>query len=240
MIYLYSFFLFLSFLVCEEAPNPDLSRIDLKILFVGNSLTYSNDLPKLIKEIAHQDNVRISFKSICLPDYSLEDHLNDGNMQQEIASQKYQFIVAQQGPSALPESQAVLLRDATLLASLCKKANTQMALYMVWPASTRSFDLDNVIKSYTNAARQTNSLLCPAGLAWKNAWKIDKHLPLYSSYGFHPSILGSVLAALSIYTTIGEKNNLDFIDYQKCSWKNEMTKAQFEILKQSALKAIGK
>lgn len=240
MVYLYPFYLCLALVSCKEIQNPDWARADVQILFVGNSLTYSNDLPKLIKDIGSQDGLRISYKSVCLPDYSLEDHLNEGNIQKFILSGKYQWIIAQQGPSALPESQAILLRDAATLDSLCKNANSRLAFYMVWPSSARLFDLDNVIFSYTNAARQTQSWLCPAGLAWKNTWEIDKAMPLYSSDGLHPSLMGSVLAALTIYATVAEKSSFEFIQYEKCNWKNEITKAQFEILKQTALKALGK
>jgi hypothetical protein len=211
-----------------------------KILYVGNSLTYTNDLPALVAEIAAQDGQKIAHKSMALPDYAFEDHLNDGKVQPEIKKGGYDFVIGQQGPSALPSSQAILLRDAALLSDLCKQAKSRFGLYTVWPSSARAFDLDNVIASYANAAAQTNALLCPAGLAWKKAWEVDAALPLYSADGFHPSLTGSVLAALTIYGAVKEKSDFNFIKYEDCSWKKEMDKARFEALKAAALKALGK
>lgn len=209
-----------------------------RILYVGNSLTYANDLPSMIATIAKQDSTIISYTSLTFPDYSLEDHLNEGKLQAEIEKGNYDFVIAQQGPSALPESQVLLLESATKLAELCKKYKTKLVLYMVWPSKARSFDLDNVIKSYSNAAEKTSSLLCPAGLAWKYAWEADPTLPLYSFDNFHPSAIGTLLAAITIYGSLANKNEVDFISYANCPGKENLTEAKFTIIKQAAIKAI--
>jgi hypothetical protein len=212
----------------------------IRILFVGNSLTYANHLPELIKEIARQDGTAISYTSFLYPDYSLEDHWNEGKVASEIEKGGYDFVVAQQGPSALPESQVLLLDYTKRFSELCNKNKSKLALYMVWPSKARSFDWDNVIISYANAAGKTASLLCPAGLAWKYAWQADSSLPLYSPDNFHPSLTGSVLAALIIYGSLMGKDNFDFVEFSNYMWKNEMTEGRWEVLKQSALKALNK
>jgi hypothetical protein len=237
-------FKLLLFFTCLASCKPESASSGtptprIKIMYIGNSLTYSNDLPNLIKELAKQEGIKISSKSITLPNYSFEDHLREGNIQSEISNGQYDFIVGQQGPSALPESQEILMRDTRILAELCSKSpKTKLALYMVWPSSERLFDLDNVIHSYSNAAKQTASMLCPAGLAWKKAWETNPNLPLYSADGFHPSLMGSVLAALTIYGVLNNKDNFDFIQYETCSWKKEVSKSDFELLKRVALKAM--
>lgn len=109
---------------------------------------------------------------------------------------------------------------------------------MVWPSKARLFDLDNVIRSYTNAAEKTGSLLCPAGLGWKYAWQASPSTSLYGPDDFHPGMDGSVLAALTVYTVLAGKKDFDFIQHSKCSWKDEVDKSKFEILTAAALKAI--
>lgn len=240
LIILMLFFLVVSMTTCKSTPEPETLRTTptLKVLFIGNSLTYTNDIPSLVKELGKHDNVEIAFETILLPNYSLEDHWNDGQAQKIVKAGKFDFVVAQQGPSALPESQVLLLQYATLFADLCKQHNTKFALYMVWPSANRLFDLDNVIYSYTQAALKTNSMLCPAGLAWKYAWQIDSQLPLYSSDNFHPSPTGSVLSALAIYGSLRMKENLDFIMYDKSSWSGSISEDRFQKLKEAAGKAI--
>ncbi|MBL7744248.1 MAG: hypothetical protein JNN00_12295 [Chitinophagaceae bacterium] len=212
----------------------------VRILFVGNSLTYVNDLPALIAELARQDKTIVIYNSFLFPDYSLEDHWKEGKVQAEIEKGSYDFVVAQQGPSALPGSQVLLPDYTNKFAELCNKNNSKLALYMVWPSRARSFDLDNVIKAYTNAAEKSSSLLCRAGLAWKYAWQADSTLPLYTSDNFHPSVTGSVLAALTIYGVLFNKKDLDFLKPVTYSWKNEIPKERLATLKQAALKAMRK
>ena len=115
-----------------------------------------------------------------------------------------------------------------------------MAIYMVWPSSTRFLDLDNVIFSYTQAAKQTQSLLCPAGLAWKYAWQSTPSLPLYGNDNFHPSITGSLLAAFTVYGTLTHKANFDFLPTENPSWSHDVSAKNLELLKQAALKAMAK
>ena len=212
----------------------------LKILFVGNSLTYVNDLPALIVELGKMDSVLIRYKTLAFPDYSIEDHLNDGKVQVEVSDGKYDFVIVQQGPSALPESQALLLGSGKQLAEICKSAGTKLAFYMVWPSKARLFDLDNVIVSYTNVANATSSLLCPAGLAWKYAWQADPSLALYSFDDFHPSVTGTTLAALTIYGKLLSKRDFDFIKDRKSTWSDKVDSSTIKLLEEAALKSINK
>ncbi len=232
--------LFILFIGCSNATETVSKKSVLKILFVGNSLTYTNDLPQLVQEMGKYDNVSIEYAAFLFPNYSLEDHWNEGKVQKEIEKGQYDFVVAQQGPSALPESQVLLLEYARRLAEVCRKNNVPMALYMVWPSSSRFFDLDNVIDSYTQAAKQTQSILCPAGLAWKYAWQSTPSLPLYGNDNFHPSMTGSVLAAFTVYGALTNKANFDFLTTEKSPWSNEISEKNLELLKQAALKAMAK
>ncbi|MDP1676403.1 MAG: SGNH/GDSL hydrolase family protein [Bacteroidota bacterium] len=205
MVYIVSILLFLS--SCNN--DLDITSSDsfeendttvVRILYVGNSLTYTNNLPEIVADIAASDSVKIRYYDLSNPNYSIEDHLNEGLVQKEIQSGKYDFVIAQQGPSALYESQLILIRDAKKLASLCSATvKTKFALMTVWPTAERLGDLDDVIYSYKNAADSSHAILCPAGLAWKIGWQMDETLPFYGRDNFHPSFTGSVLAALTVY-----------------------------------------
>jgi hypothetical protein len=227
-------------LICLVAgiARPAIAQTSLRVLFIGNSLTYVNDLPAMVQELGKQDGKTITCTTIALPDYSLEDHWDDGKAEAAIEEGHYDFVIMQQGPSALPESQVLLAEYAKRFAEVCKKYKAKPALYMVWPSKSRSFDRDGVITSYTKAAAATGSLLCPAGLGWKYAWQTDPSLPLYGADNFHPSVMGTVLAALTVYGAITGKMDFGFIQHNNCSWKVEVDAASFDTLKNAAIKAL--
>jgi hypothetical protein len=57
----------------------------LNLLFVGNSLTASNDLPALLEAIERASGVVIHCTVIARPNFSLEDHWADGEARTAIA-----------------------------------------------------------------------------------------------------------------------------------------------------------
>jgi hypothetical protein len=182
-------------LVLILQPNP------VRILFIGNSLTYANDLPAMVCGMAAAARRQAVCESVAKPDYGLEEHWQDGAARRVIA-RGWDVVVLQQGPSALPESRRLLIDYTRRFAGDIKKAGARPALYMVWPSRDRQGDFARVSQSYATAARDVQALLLPAGDAWRAAWAVDRRLALYGADGFHPSPMGTYLAALVIYEQI--------------------------------------
>jgi hypothetical protein len=171
----------------------------MRLLFIGNSLTAANDLPGLVEDLGKANGERIVTRMVAYPNYSLEDHWSHGDARRAIAEGGWRFVVLQQGPSALDESRVLLVEYAKRFAAEAARVHARTALYMVWPAAARSFDFDGVRLSYQTAAREVGGVFLPAGEAWRVAWRRDPKLEFYGGDGFHPTRLGSYLAALVIF-----------------------------------------
>lgn len=224
----------------KALPAPYTNKT-IRLLFVGNSLTYTNDVPALVKELGQNDSVLIQYKIMAYPDYGLDDHLAEGKVQNEIETGNYTYVIVQQGPSALPASQTALIQSVKKFQELCNQTkHTKLAVYMVWPSKARLFDLDQVIDSYRNAAVKNNALICPAGLAWKKTWLVNPSISLYGEDGFHPNLSGSILAAMTIYGKLVGKSGIELINHRKFSWRKKVSIETLNILKASAIEAIDK
>ena len=125
-------------------------------------------------------------------------HWNAGTAREAIASGEWDAVVMQQGPSALPESQANLREWAGRFADAARARGARPALLTVWPEGYRSNVFPDVISSYRNAAAAAKAELYPAGAAWQAAWRRDRSLPLYGPDGFHPSALGTYLTGIVV------------------------------------------
>ncbi len=176
------------------------------ILFVGNSLTYWNDLPLIVQAVfdtAGGDRYEVGM--IAAPDVSLEDHWNDGAARRHIERGGWQIVVLQQGPSSFPDSR-LLLRDYVMrFSGPIKAIGARPALYSVWPSRGRQGDFARAIESYALAASDVGGLYFPVAAAWLAAWQRDSTLTLYEPDGLHPSVVGSYLAALVVYGVISSK-----------------------------------
>ena len=171
---------------------------EVRVLFLGNSLTYSNDLPAMVRTIAEAAGHTLTYASVARPNFSLEDHWNSTG-REAVRVAEADVVVMQQGPSSLPESQEYLRTWTERFAPLIREAGGEPALYMVWPDDTRLFAFDDVRDSYQGAAEAVQGLFIPAGESWRRLWDADPDAPLYSADGFHPSRLGSEIAALTIF-----------------------------------------
>lgn len=177
-----------------------------RILFVGNSLTAANALPSMVKTLGDSRKNSLDVMPVAVNNFSLEDHWKAGEVRNAIERGNWTHVVLQQGPSSLPESR-VLLRDyVKRFAAEVSKAGARPAIYMVWPSKAREGDFDAVSESYRLAARDVDGLLLPAGDAWREAWKLEPSLELYAEDGFHPSRLGSYLAALTIWRGLSRES----------------------------------
>jgi len=171
----------------------------LRVLFVGNSLTATNDLPAHAAALAEASGRKLEYGTVAFGGYNLEDHWSNGEARRALASGSWDVVVMQQGPSAFPESQADLRLWATRFADEARSHGTRPALLTVWPEGWRRAALPEVIKSYSRAAAAAGAALLPAGVAWQLAWRCSARVALYGADDFHPSPTGTYAAALVVY-----------------------------------------
>jgi hypothetical protein len=172
----------------------------LRVLFVGNSLTATNDLPGTVAALAAAvGRVRIDVGTIAPGGYSLEDHWADGVARGALDGGGWDVVVLQQGPSSLPESRLNLIEWTTRWAAEARAHGTRPALLTVWPELARRPVFPAVIANHRAAARAAGAASFPAGAAWLDALSRAPRLPVYGPDGFHPSRVGTNLTAVVVY-----------------------------------------
>jgi len=181
---------------CRRAPTAPTPLGDgTNVLFLGNSLTYSNDLPSMLLRLARlAGDSALHTAVLAEPDYSLEEHWTAGTAQRWLRDRRWDFVVMQQGSSALPASQQHLRSWTERFAPLIRAAGAEPVLLMVWPQQNRLFDFPAVLTSYRNAAASVDGLFVPAGDAWTAYGQFEQ---LYAD-GLHPTVGGTYLAALTL------------------------------------------
>ena len=192
-----------AFLACSLGTAPEAPEGSLKVLFIGNSLTYENDLPRTVADLALSAGLQPCYcYQIAYPNFALEDHYDYRQAVNALEEESWDFVVMQQGPSALASSRVDLIQWAGVFDELIDENGAQSVMYGVWPELERVTEFDRVTESYRLAAEAIGGLLAPAGEAWQFAWAADSTLPLYAADDFHPSTMGTYLAALTIFERI--------------------------------------
>lgn len=201
------------------------SQEEIRVLFLGNSYTYFNDLPKMIEDIATSENKVFTHESVTPGGCTLFQHVESQASLSKIRQGNWNFVVLQE-QSQLPVID--YYRHNTLKPSykalydsiMLYNTNAKVVGYMTWGrrfggqqcanfgkglyCSADFVDFnhmqDTLTAAYCENAYATNSYVAPVGEAWKAALATDSTLVLHSSDNSHPSYDGSYLAACIFYS----------------------------------------
>ena len=199
----------------------------VNVLWIGNSYTYFNDLPELMKTIAEQENVTINNTRLLKGGEKWEGHLSNPGVIDTISRGGWDYVVLQEFSSTPGYSTKYVAENifpyAEALDSLIHKYSpeAETVLYMTWghkDGNVRQtpypFDdnyemmHDRIQTTYLDLAYELNAMCAPVGMAWKTVRREYPYINLYNPDGFHPSLAGSWLAANTIFATLYQKNFL--------------------------------
>ena len=189
---------------CNSDPTADsLPAGGHHVLFVGNSLTYTHDLPATVAAIAESAGDTIRFRTVAGPNLALIDHLNGAtDVKAVIASEPWEMVILQQGPTPAGICRDSLVLWTTMFDPLIKAVGGTTALLMPWTYRSEMSGLDEVRISFEEAATAVGGVFIPAGEAWRLAIAADPSLGLWGGDNFHPGGTGTFLTALVIYERI--------------------------------------
>ncbi|MGH2899300.1 MAG: hypothetical protein ACRDMZ_11545, partial [Solirubrobacteraceae bacterium] len=165
--------------------------------------------------------------------FSIGDHMANGQAQAAIRSRRWELVVLQQGPSTLAESRVSLIQDATAITRIIREAGAEPALLAVWPLPGQR--QEDVTASYRAAAEAVHGRLIRAGDAWQAALVRDSSFVFTVEDGFHPSPLGSHLAALVVHCALyGSLPATHLAQERVRTGRASLTDAQVAILRDAA------
>ena len=173
---------------------------------MGNSLTYTNDLPAMAQALATASGISMVTDEVTAPGYALEDHWNYGPARSKVQNGNFDIVIMQQGPSSLPESRTFLREWTVIWAEEIRKRGGEPGLYAVWPEAARSNVFADVHDSYRLAAEDVSALFFPVGNTWLEVWARDPSAALYGPDDFHPSSAGTYAAAVVIVSILADRD----------------------------------
>jgi hypothetical protein len=186
---------------CNSSPSgPDDLRVN--VLFIGNSLTYTNDLPAMVEALANASGESFAVESFTGANFALIDHFNNPLSVEAVRAGGFDFVVLQQGPSSLPINRDSLRISSELWAPVIRQGGGRPGMFAVWPDVGRTLAFTDVSTSYRLAAEAVNGLFFPVGDTWLEIWDRDPAAALYGIDGFHPAPAGTFAAAVVIVAVI--------------------------------------
>jgi PKD repeat protein len=196
----------------------------LSVLFLGNSYSSYNNLPQLVQSLSSSAGKTLIIDSNMPGGLSMSGHANNATTFSKISQGNWDYVILQE-QSQMPTIDFYRYNEMypaiTDLKSLIEQYNpcAKIITYMTWgrqyggqqcgPGATYCSPVfvdfnhmqDSLTSAYLDISEQLNIQCAPVGVTWQNILN-DTTLVLHSGDNSHPTIDGSYVAALSIYSSI--------------------------------------
>jgi hypothetical protein len=151
-----------------------------RVLFIGDSYTYVNDLPATFADLAWSAGYRVDTETLATGGETLAGHVADPATAQAITSQAWNTVVLQdqsESPANPTSQQSEMYPAVTQLVSMIHDADAEPMLFLTWghesgwpedglttyPSMQAAVD-----QGYLGIANHLNVPIAPVGAAWQS------------------------------------------------------------------------
>ena len=173
----------------------------LRILFIGNSHTYFNDMPEMVAERFRKTKYDCEVTMIAHGGWFLEQHVNEPDVRFNILYGHYDYVVLQEHAHPFgPEEK--FFRAVRQLNEWILEAGSKAVIYMTWAKKDEEFNQERMTLAHEQIAEEIEALLAPVGKYWWEYMRSYPDIEMYYKDGQHASPDGSRFAAKYIWNAI--------------------------------------
>src|SRR6478672_5808024 len=182
---------------------------EVRVLLVGNSLTYTNNLPALLRAVGASRGVAITTETDAAPGGTIAERWHDGKAAEALRSRTFDAVVLQEIGTRLGcLASASQSRTAPCAASvqahegfvaLANERGAKPLLFTTWARDERGQGRIN--GGMRQLAKKTGATVFDAAGAIEALHKTQPDTPSYPD-GTHPSTQASLMLAVALYREI--------------------------------------
>ena len=203
-------------------PTPT-AIVPIRVLFIGNSLTFFNDLPDMFTELAQSGGFEVEVDMAAQGGWSLSDHAQSSATSEKIQQGSWDYVVLQEKsrlPAILDLRNEYMVPTVRLLEEQINDSGAETILFMTWgnrdglpEAGHENYvEMQSQIQAgYLEIGGELGAILAPVGVAWQSAIERDPKLNLWQMDGVHPAMEGTYLAANVFYALIFQQSPVGLI-----------------------------
>lgn len=177
----------------------------VRVLLVGNSYIYYNNLAQMIGLITDSLDTKIICKKSTIGAATLGQHWNSERglkTKKMIASNKFDIVVIQDNSMWPLEHKDSVLIYGQLFCNFIRANGAKPYLYNTWAREKTPQTQSSINAVYNELAAAENAVNVPVGSSFDLARKTIPTMNLFHPDGSHPSAVGTFLIALSFIKKI--------------------------------------
>ncbi|HBS88235.1 MAG: hypothetical protein A2W91_04485 [Bacteroidetes bacterium GWF2_38_335] len=192
----------------------------INVLFIGNSITYFNDMPQSFKEIADSKGDSVEVTVYAPGGTGFIHYYIDPNVYNYFREGTWDVIILQPGSNESPGysypisqtlMEARIMLDSAYKYNPCAKILYYEITYGIWGNTLTDITnynntMDLIRANLTYLADSTKNFFAPAGEVISHLWNENPDSMFWGSYGdIHPNYKGSYIIACAFYSSVFQK-----------------------------------
>ncbi|NLE34273.1 MAG: hypothetical protein GX622_04155 [Bacteroidales bacterium] len=177
----------------------------LRILFVGNSYTYFENLPQVVSVLSERTGTVLVTEKVTVGGAKLSEHwrgVRGLNTMDKIRNGGYDIVVLQEWSLGTINERDSAFFYLGLFSDLIRQNGAMPFYYITWAREKVPQQQEVISRVYREAAALNKATVVPTGEAWALARSLRPEIKLYDPDGTHPSDLGTYLTACVFVATI--------------------------------------
>jgi len=171
----------------------------MKVLFIGNSHTFFNDMPELFARFVERTaGEKPEVVMLAYPGRDMQWHRKEYfAMRFNLMHGGYDYCVIQQAAHPYPPIEDTL-RDGAAIINLCHRCGVKPVVFMTWAEKRFPENQQKMIDTCEKLAAGSDALLAPIGRLWQTVQHERADIELYHTDGEHAGPYGDFLIAAAL------------------------------------------
>ena len=150
-------------LVCSSPVAASEEPKRIRILFIGNSYTYVNDLPRILQVMAIQSGRRSlpEVQMMVGPGFAWEDHWKIEAAQKAIKATQWDYVVLQEQSQEPILHEEKMRKFGTLLIEAVHRSHAAPLLFVTWSRENEATAQSTISASYARLASTARARMVP-------------------------------------------------------------------------------
>jgi hypothetical protein len=183
-------------------PAPTAAAADISILFMGNSHTSVNDVPRMVAAMVRAGKPGKTVAGTLAPgSFHLDERADDAASLALLQSQRWTYVVLQAQNYSLSGEFFYPTTGAERLVRLSRQAGALPVLFAEWPRVGIA-ETQIIYSKYVSIAIREPSCVAPIPQAFDLSRARFPLITLHAADGNHSAPAGAFLASLVLYSTI--------------------------------------
>jgi hypothetical protein len=173
----------------------------IRVLFIGNSLTFWNEMPFLTRRVAGSlaADPALATEFSGMGGATLRQHWEKGAALRRIREGKWNFVVLQAQSGEMMRSPEETKKYAAMFDHEIDRAGAKTVIFETWQPLGSAGTQSQLNARYVALAKELDAVVAPVGAAWEILQR--RRLNLFDPGGVHPNLRGSYLAACVFFAT---------------------------------------